>query len=319
MRLERQVSSKQSNSSSQMRAQSYPRGKETQLGSNLSRRNHYVAEFIVRNFAGANGRLHVFNKERGKRYQSKPKDVFLEKRRFVRYSDGGEQDDFEVEEQLNKIESAAAPAIRRILASARNGDFPKLSPEHQGAWKQFFFTSLLRTPEHSTRILNELGSEQALDDAINHVLQEGGFPALDNKVLELEPQWANVKGMARHNNLATFAAGLPPNVNSKLKRYSRQVGLLVGFTRDSSAEFILGSCGPVVIPSQAENDSLSGTWFPISYDVAIGLTAFPDREYLLPLGPTEVQRINSTSYEQSEIIAARSKSQLQPFIQKASN
>ncbi len=289
------------------------------MGSNFPRRNHYIAQMIVRNFADDSRRLHMLDKERGKQYKVKAQNAFVEKRRYVRYRDGGRQDDFAVEEQLSKIESAAAPALRKMVKSAREGDYPKLTLNHWYAWKQFFFTSLLRTPQHATRILSELASEQALDEAINHVLQEGGFPALDRRAYDLNPHWANVKEMARHNNLATLAAGLPPQVNSELRRYSRQVGLLVGFIRDSSTAFILGSCGPVVIPSQAENDSLAGTWFPISYDVAISLTAFPDREYLLPLGPAELQKINSASYEQSEIIAARSKSQLQPFMQKTSN
>lgn len=274
---------------------------------------------IVRNFADDSRRLHMLDKERGKQYKVKAHNAFVEKRRYVRYSGGGQQNDFAVEEQLSKIESAAAPALRKMVKSAREGDYPKLTLNHWYAWKQFFFTSLLRTPEHATRILSELDSEQALDVAINHVLQKGGFPTLDRRAYDLNPQWASVREMARHNNLASLAAGLPPQVNSELRSYSRQVGLLVGFIRDSSTAFILGSCGPVVIPSRAENDSLAGTWFPISYDVAISLTAFPDREYLLPLGPAELQKINSASYEQSEIIAARSKSQLQPFMQKTSN
>lgn len=261
----------------------------------------------------------MLDKERGKQYKVKAQNAFVEKRRYVRYRDGGQQVDFAVEEQLSKIESAAAPALRKMVQSAREGDYPKLTPTHLYAWKQFFFTSLLRTPEHATRILSELASEQALDEAIKRVLQEGGFPALDRRAYDLSPQWANIKEMARHNNLATLAAGLPPQVNSELERYSRQVGLLVGFIRDSSVEFILGSCGPVVIPSQAEDDSMSGTWFPISHDIAISITAFPDREYLLPLGPTEVQRINRASYELSEIIAARSKSHLLPFMQRTSD
>ena len=300
------------------RAQSYLRGKEISLGSNLSRRNHYIAEFIVRNFADTSGRLHVFDKERGKLYQPKPKKAFVEKRRNVRYSDGGEQNDFEVEEELSKIESAAAPAIRRIIESARKGDFPKLSPKHRNAWKPFFFTSLLRSPEHGPLILNELGSERALDEAFDRILQQQGLPTPDKGVYDLDPQWANVKEMSRHNNIATFAAGMPPQVKSELERYAHQVGLLVGVIQDSSTEFILGSCAAVVIASQGKSDSMSGTWFPISYDVAIGLSPFPDREFLLPLGPAEVQRINNASYEQSEIIAARSKSQLRPFMQSTS-
>ena len=274
---------------------------------------------IVRNFADDSRRLHMLDKKRGKQYKVKAQNAFVDKRRYVRYSGGGQQDDFAVEEQLSKIESAAAPALRNIIQSARKGNHPRLTPNHWHAWKRFFLTSLLRTPEHATRLLSELDSEQALDAAINYVLQEEGFPAFDRRAYDLSPQWANLKEMARHNNLASLAAGLPPQVNSELERNSRQVGLLVGFNRDSSTEFILGSCGPVVIPSQAENDSLSGTWFPISYDVAIGLTAFPDREYLLPVDPTQVQRINSASFDQSEIIAARSKSQLQPLMQRTSN
>ena len=289
------------------------------MGSNLSRRNHYIAEFVVRNFADASRRLHVFDKETGKSFKTKTGNVFVENRRYVRYSNGGEQDDFEVEKKLSEIEGAAAPAIREIIKSTRTGEFPKLSPKHRIAWKRFFFTSLLRTPEHGPRILNDLGSEQALEYAINRVLQDGGYPALDKGKYDLDPQWANIKEMAQHNNTATFSAGLPPQVNSELERYAHQVGLLVGVIQDSSIEFILGSCAAVYIVSQSENDPISGTWLPISYDVAIGLTAFPDREFLRPLDPQEVQRINSASYEQSEIIAARSKSQLRSFKQNTTN
>ena len=317
MRLEHKVSSKQFEHwhCSLARVQTHLCGKETSLGSNLSRRNHYIAEFIVRNFADTSGRLNLFDKERCNLYQRKPKKAFVENRRNVRYSDGGKQNDFEVEEQLSKIESDAAPVIRRIIESARKGDFPKLSPKHRNAWKPFFFTSLLRSPEHGPRILNELGSERALDEAFDRVLQQQGLPTPNKGVYDLDPQWVNLKGMARHNNIATFGAGLPPQVNRELERYAHQVGLLVGIIQDLSTEFILGSCAVAVIASQGKSDSMSGTWFPISYDVAIGLSSFPDRELLLPLGPAEIQRINNASYEQSEIIAARSQSQLRQFMQ----
>ena len=284
------------------------------MGSNFSRRNHYIAQMLLRNLVDDSQRIYVFDRERGKLYKTKPHNVFVENRRYVRHSDGGEQDDYEVEKQLSEIESAAAPAIRKIISSVREGDHPKLSPRDQYAWKQFFLTSLLRTPEHATRILKDLGSEKALDEAFDRVLQQQGLPTPEKGKYDLDPQWAKVKGMARHNNIASFAAGLPPQVNKELERYANEVGLLIGFIQDSSIEFILGSCAAVVIPPLGESDLMSGTWLPISYDVAIGLTAFPDREYLRRLGPTEVQRINNASYEQSQIIAARSKAPLRPFI-----
>ena len=284
------------------------------MGSNNPRRNHTIPQMLVRNFADEGLRLHVLNKKKKRVYKASPRKAFVENNRYVRYRDGGLQDDYEVEKELGEIEGAAAPAIRRIIASARKGVFPKLSPRHWAAWKRFFFTAHLRTPENATRIMNDLGSEKALDEAFDKVLQQQGLASLDRGVYDLDPQWANLKGMARHNNIATLAAGLPPQVNNELERYAHQVGLLVGVIQDPSYEFILGSCAGVVIASQGEMDSMSGSWLPISYDVAIGISAFPDRELLLPLGPTDVQRINNVSYEKSQIVAARTESHLRPFM-----
>ncbi len=287
------------------------------MGSNRPRRNHYIPKMVLRNFADASGRLHVFNKESGEFYKLQPKDAFVENRLNVRHSDGGEQDDFEVEEQFSKIEVAAAPAIREFICSARNGDCSNLSPMHLQAWKRFFFTSFLRTPENATQILNDLGSEQALYEAIHRMLKEQGLPAPDRESFDLDPQWANLKEKLRHNITANLAAGLPPQVNSELERYAQEVGLLIGIIQDKSMEFIIGSCAAVVISSQREGDPMSGTWLPISYDVAIGISPFPDRVTLRSLGAKEVQRINDASYEKSQFIAARSPSLLQPFANRS--
>ena len=83
-------------------------------------------------------------------------------------------------------------------------------------------------------------------------------------------------------------------------------------------EFVIGSCGTALIAPQQKNDPLARLWFPISYDVAITLTPFPDKEFLYPLNRTEVQRLNNASFQESPIIAARSKRHLRPFTQGAS-
>ena len=289
------------------------------MGSNNPIRNHYIPQMLLRNFVDDSHYLHILNKIKINSYKSTPRKAFVDKKRYVRYRDGGEQDDYEVEKKLSEIEDAAAPAIRRIIAFARQGDFPKLPPEHRRAWKRFFFTSLLRTPKHATRLLNELGSEQALDEAITSVLKEAGLPPLSKKLYDLDPRWANIKEMIRHNTVADLAAGLPRQVNSELERYAHEVGLLIGVIQDpADMELIIGSCATVYIDSQGADDPMAGTWLPISYDIAIGLTEFPDRETMRPLGPAEVQRINNASYDQSEIIAARSKRCLRRFMQRAS-
>ena len=169
-----------------------------------------------------------------------------------------------VEDQLSRIESAAAPAIRRIIASARKGEFPKLSPEHQRAWKQFLFTSHLRTPTNAAKTLTDMGSEKAISQAIDRVLQEQGLPTPEEGLYDLHPQWTNAKEMFRHNIVADLAIGQPRQVKNELESYSGQVGLLVGVIQDSSIEFVLGSCAALVVPSLVEGDLTSGTWLPIA-------------------------------------------------------
>ena len=107
------------------------------------------------------------------------------------------------------------------------------SPMHLQAWKRFFFTSFLRTPENATQILNDLGSEQALYEAIHRMLKEQGLPAPDRESFDLDPQWANLKEKLRHNITANLAAGLPPQVKSELERYAQEVGLLIGVIQDT--------------------------------------------------------------------------------------
>lgn len=270
---------------------------------------------VLRNFADACGRLHVFSKEGENTFELKAENAFFENMRNVQYSDGGQQDDYLVEKELHKIEDAAAPAIKQFIVSARKGDCSNLSPIHLQVWKRFFFTSFLRTPENANRMLNHLGIEQALFEATQRMLTEQGLPAPDRETFDLDPQWANIKEMLRHNITANLAAGLPPQVNSEINRFAHEVGLRIGVIQDTSMEFIIGRCAAVDIASQRECDPMSGTWLPISYDVAIGITPHPDKVTLCPLGPAEVTRINDASYEKSQFIAARSSSFLQPYSQ----
>ena len=91
-----------------------------------------------------------------------------------------------------------------------------------------FFCAL---PNTVPRILKDLGPEKALDEAFDRVLQQQGLPTPDRRTYDLDPLWGNLEGMAKHNNLANFAAGLPPQVRSALERYA-QTNWLAG-TRHS--------------------------------------------------------------------------------------
>ena len=79
---------------------------------------------LLRNFVDNSQFLHILNKKKIKPHKSKPRKAFVAKNRYVRYRDGGAQEDYEVEKKLSEIEGAAAPAIKKIIASARKKIFP---------------------------------------------------------------------------------------------------------------------------------------------------------------------------------------------------
>lgn len=284
------------------------------MDSDKPKRNHIIPQMLLRNFADGGQYLHVLNKRKPKPYKSTPRKAFVEKNRYVRHRDGGEQDDYEVEKRLSKIEDAAAPAIEKIIASARHGDFPKLSSEHQRAWKRFFFTSHLRNRDRASQILNELGHDNVTYGVICRALSQQGLPYPARELYDSAPQWANIRKRFRHDSIANLAAGLPRQVDREMERYADRVGILIGVIKEPNVEFVIGSCGPAFVAPQQKNDPLARHWFPISYDVAITLTPFPEREFLYPLNRKEVQRLNNASFQESTIIAARSKRHLQPFM-----
>ena len=288
------------------------------MDSDKPKRNHVIPQMLLRNFVDESQYLHVLNKRKPKPYKSTPRKAFVERNGYVRHRDGGEQDDYEVERKLGEIEGAAAPAIERIIASARHGDFPKLSSEHQRAWKRFFFTSHLRNRDRASQILNELGHDNVTYGVICRALSQQGLPYPARELYDSDPQWANIRKRFRHDSIASLAAGLPRQVNSEIERYADQVGILIGVIGESNVEFVIGSCGPASVAPQQKKDPLARLWLPISYNVAITLTPFPDKELLYPLNRKEVQRLNNASFQESAIIAARSKRHLQPFMQGAS-
>lgn len=288
------------------------------MDSDKPKRNHIVPQMLLRNFVDGGRYLHLLNKRKPKPYKSTPRKAFVEKNHYTRHRDGGAQDDYEVEKKLSEIEGAAASAIKRIIATVRHGDFPQLSSEHQRALNRFFFISHLRNRDRASQILNELGYDNVTYGVICRALSQQGLPYPARELYDSDPQWANIRKRFRHDSIASLAAGLPRQVNSEMERYADQVGILIGVIGESNVEFVIGSCGPASVAPQQKKDPLARLWLPISYNVAITLTPFPDKELLYPLNRKEVQRLNNASFQESAIIAARSKRHLRPFMRGAS-
>ena len=287
------------------------------MGSNRPRRNHYIAQMLLRNFTNDRGYLYVLDIERHKVYRSKPRKAFTKNKRFVRFDGEGKQNDYYVEMILSEIESKAAPAIGKTITAARKQVCPDLTSGEQFILKMFYFTSHMRTPKRSAEILAEITSEQALDEAIDlHIDEISGSP-LSRGIQNRDSLRANLKRMAKHNVAAELAAGVPPHIRRELEKRATQVGILVGFVREFNTELIIGNCATALVTSQNQRNRVQGLWLPISHDVAISITGHPEMEHLFLLNKTEVRSINEASYQDSESVAARSRGQFKSSFRAA--
>ena len=95
---------------------------------NIPKRQHYVAEMILKRFTNAQGRLHFFDKrfpENGV-LTSTPKNLFLENHIYTQYDKQGVKD-VSLEIFFSKLESEANQIIEKIVAAARIGHTPNLN------------------------------------------------------------------------------------------------------------------------------------------------------------------------------------------------
>ena len=99
------------------------------MNSNDPKRHHYIPKMLLNNFLDDKDRIWIYDKNGGKLYQGTPINTFVQRNLYRTLSFDHENYSYEAEEELSRIESHAAPVIRRIIKCARNNEYPKLSPE----------------------------------------------------------------------------------------------------------------------------------------------------------------------------------------------
>jgi hypothetical protein len=100
---------------------------------------HYVPQFLLKNFRFKKSRIYVFDKKSGKKFVTNVRNVACQSR-FYDFEFEGEP--FTLESSLSKIESAAKPHIDTILES---DSLLTLSPEARAELCIFFSVQFTRT------------------------------------------------------------------------------------------------------------------------------------------------------------------------------
>ena len=301
------------------------------MGSSVPKRHHYIPRMLLKRFLNDDGFLWVHDGE--KMYKTNLGNVFsighlYTKSEFGNAPKGSSYNDFlnsvqksfEYEVHLNKIETKAEPAVQRIVEQARNGICPQLSVDLREAWKQFYIAMARRTPESQDRVSKSQGSDDVFYRAAKRVADQTGYMLPSAEELYQDPRVSVLKKLVMSNTNAKFAAGDDPNIETETQRFSKDTGLYVVAIRVPRRSFVIGSHGLTMLDDEVASNLGAVSWLPIAHDVAVGATAFPDREFLTILdssnyGEQLISAFNRATADRSKIIAGRCQALVRSLVE----
>ena len=283
------------------------------------KRQHLIPKMLQKNFQDSDGNLHAYNKDQQQPFEAASNNIFVQKHRYTQYRPEDDDQKFEVEHRLSAIESAAAPIIQRIVKCRKARDYPRLAEEDGDAVKLFWMTFFLRTNYHANEIVpfdhyenlfrREFSKQAEIHLADEHqrkewegFQQEPGFTQLIRKELI-------------HDLRARVAAGLTPRIAAQVEEFMRDAGLLIAMPGRRASGFILGDCGGVCVPARGRSGGFH-SWLPVSREVVIGPTPDPENVNYMNLYRQDVNRINWTTFETSDIVVAKRKSDLDYVVRR---
>ena len=282
------------------------------MGANKPKRNHYIPELLLHNFCDDDGFLWAADKSGRRPFHPPPSKLFVEKHLYATTDYDQSVKTFENEDALAKIESAAGRAISAIIEQARQGSFPRLSPEDNDRFKRFIVAQARRTPESQERIGLYEAVDEIFPEAVSMFKEKFGSTLVDDDWYA-ESSLLELKQRYKSNLSGNYAAGAHPLLEQGTSQFCRDAGWLVAVIDMPKRSFVIGSNAFAVVEQGGQIES----WLPIAHDVAIRLTGFPDREYMLTLNRNNesiIRTINQSTVASSRFIAGRSKELIESLM-----
>ena len=289
------------------------------MGANRPKRNHYIPQMMLRNFCDDDDFLWIGDKIREKVYRTSPTNVFVRGKLYVKQDYSEANESYEYERMLAKIEGNAEPAISSIIEQVRCGRNPHLDPNLNMHFKEFVIALARRTPESQERVFSGSGMsfEEVVDSVSKELLTQAGYDMPEQDWFDRDPGVLELKRTLKSNHRANFAAGDHQILQEETERFSRETGWGVALILLPKRSFVIGSHGLTIIPG---GGSIGGSWLPIAHDVAVQITAFPERGFRLHLdrkNESVIKSINRETAAQSDIIAGRSEALVRSLMQNS--
>ena len=269
-------------------------------------RHHFLAQMHQRGFADANGWLYYFDKTRpkdGVRHET-PKPIFFEHDLYssVDYNTGAKDTALETY-YAQHVEDPAAHVIRKIVAAARRGSAPGLTPKEVAAWLNYWYFQYKRTPDAMGPVLAAFEAK-LLAGKIDEPTGERPLAPHEMTIIANDGDRANILRNAR-----VEAQSSPPAPFVKRAMASR--GMQIVVIGDPRKAFVITSNPIVTLKAPGLTnpfDKGNEIWFPIASDVAVSPGGPPGAERLVTVTDhAAIRRLNEMMVDQSRQFAGRSK------------
>ena len=293
----------------------------------ISRRHHEIPQWLLREFSFDGGQtLWMGFVDSGEAKPVPIKAAFVRKGAnartdYARQSDGSrtpvKSDRDEV--LLAQFDGAASVAARDLIAFARQHREagPVTSAPGQRTLetcKRIIVAQARRTRESQDRMgFGDDKSELLLEVSAKRAAALGESVPLGVDLLE-DPRFTEFSKIISQNHRATFAGGRDPRDLAKEAELLAPLGLDVAVVDSPGAEFVIGSHGTTIVPTQGGGTS----WLPLAPDVAI---SFSDRRSEIGVGicyDDFVDRHNHAACDSSARIGGRTEGTIRRLLKPPS-
>ena len=263
-------------------------------------RNHYISQWLLRNFQDSSGKIYGFVKSNPARgvFSTTPKNIMVEKNLYALLGESGPGKQA-VEKWFSSHEAHAKPVADKIIAAARNNALPRLTREETSYFHIFYYLTYLRTPDLKAEI-EEDTSLFDFDAFIERYGKENNLNAHDMEVARNSLRDSDKRKVTEHN---AYIMALVSEPKSEIFQICETSGLSIACISKTNKSFVIGSYALAL----AKHRGGSHRWLPISHDVAVQPGPPGGKDELVELTQDPLIRaINKASFRKSSIVVARS-------------
>ena len=156
------------------------------------------------------------------------------------------------------------------------------------------------------------GIQDPFYQAAKYSADQDNYPLPTREELYEDANILKLRKMVMTNVNARFAAGDQTHIESETQRFANETGLCVAVIRVPNSSFIIGSHGLAIVGLHLREHLEAASWLPIAHDVAVGITASPNKERVILFGrrnrgEQKINIINRATADLSATIAGQSK------------